>query len=335
MATVSLALRHSPKIRETTAERVREAAGELGYTPSPLVAALMAKIRSAKPTLDITTIGILDLKSTGDDDRQPVFYREIFNGARDWAQRLGFHTEVFRLREKGMTPQRLKSIMLNRGIQGLLVPPYAGMAEELPFDLNSFSVVLIGNAIQKPHLHRVRPAHFQGITLAFDRLRELGYTRIGLIIDEFTDRRVGHKWSAGLHWYNAQPGVKKQIPILMDDWAPDEPRPLMAWVNKHRPDVVLSPRPRHLKLLKAEGLKVPEDIGFCLLNHADQMEPVTGLDQRPREIGVAALDALISQLHRNERGVPAVPITVSIEMTWVEGPTTREQNRTKNLGARI
>ena len=44
-ATVSLALRHHPRISDTTRREIAAKAEELGYRPNPMVRALMADVR--------------------------------------------------------------------------------------------------------------------------------------------------------------------------------------------------------------------------------------------------------------------------------------------------
>jgi hypothetical protein len=39
------------------------------------------------------------------------------------------------------------------------------------------------------------------------------------------------------------------------------------------------------------------------------------------QIGVMAVDLLVDMLHRNERGVPAIPYRLMVEGSWCEGKT--------------
>jgi hypothetical protein len=38
-------------------------------------------------------------------------------------------------------------------------------------------------------------------------------------------------------------------------------------------------------------------------------------------VGAAAVDTVVAQIHRNERGVPVFPKTVMIEGSWMDGET--------------
>lgn len=318
VSTISLALRGSPKIPESTAKVAREAAARLGYIQSPLIAALMTRVRGSSPTHDHTTLAVIDLSPSCSPATGPLYYREVYQGVRSRAEHLGFRTDVFHLFQSGMTAARLDAILANRGITGAIVPPFVGDTEILPLRLDSLSTVLIGYSISMP-LHRTTPDQFQGMMLAMDRLRSLGYRRIGLVLDAFTDRRVGHKWTAAHGWHRT---LGLTCPQLS---APEiSGGDLINWIRAEKPDVILSPRPEHLRAIREAGIAVPEQIGFCLLNYDDHLEPCTAINQRGKELGAAAVDTLAAQLYSYERGVPAAPKTVMIVPVWVDGPTTRQ-----------
>jgi LacI family transcriptional regulator len=262
-------------------------------------------------------MAILNLSPTVEARKWPLYYREVTTGVRERAARLGFSTEIFHLFERGMTAARLEMILHNRGINGVIVPPFVGTLQQLPLTLERLSTVLIGYSISQP-LHRASPDQFQAMMLAMERMAALGYRRIGLVLDDFTDRRVGHKWVAAHAWHERKYGPCPQLSgetITNHD--------LVRWIEKEQPQAILSPRPEHLQAIRSAGIRVPDDLGFCLLNYADHLEPCTGIDQRANELGAAAVDTLVAQLYRNERGIPPVPTTVYIEARWIEGPTTR------------
>jgi hypothetical protein len=53
------------------------------------------------------------------------------------------------------------------------------------------------------------------------------------------------------------------------------------------------------------------------------MQPVNhkelgGLDYRPEQLGRAAVEMVVAQIHRNERGRPAIAHTVMIDAVWIE-----------------
>jgi hypothetical protein len=42
-----------------------------------------------------------------------------------------------------------------------------------------------------------------------------------------------------------------------------------------------------------------------------------GLDYRPDQLGRVAVEWVVAQIHRNERGSPPIPQTVLIDAVWV------------------
>jgi hypothetical protein len=54
---------------------------------------------------------------------------------------------------------------------------------------------------------------------------------------------------------------------------------------------------------------------------------IAGIDQRPESIGSAAIDLLIAQVRRGERGIPGIPVTSMVEGLWVNGPSVRRHQR--------
>jgi hypothetical protein len=53
----------------------------------------------------------------------------------------------------------------------------------------------------------------------------------------------------------------------------------------------------------------------------ERLGPCAGLNLEPRRLGAAAVEMVVAMLHRQEWGVPAYPQTITLEATWVEGPT--------------
>jgi LacI family transcriptional regulator/LacI family fructose operon transcriptional repressor len=49
------------------------------------------------------------------------------------------------------------------------------------------------------------------------------------------------------------------------------------------------------------------------------------LGREASAVAAAAVDLVVSQIQRRERGLPDQPKTVLIEGTWVDGVTTRSQ----------
>ena len=75
--------------------------------------------------------------------------------------------------------------------------------------------------------------------------------------------------------------------------------------------------------LASLGVQVPTDVGFFNLNLTERTGPCAGLDLSPRRLGAIAVESVVAMLHRLERGVPLYPQSITLEATWMEGPTIR------------
>jgi LacI family transcriptional regulator len=72
------------------------------------------------------------------------------------------------------------------------------------------------------------------------------------------------------------------------------------------------------------GVRVPADAAFFNLNITEQTAPCAGLDLSPRRLGAAAMEMVVAMLHRQERGIPDFPQTITLEATWGDSPTLPE-----------
>jgi len=75
--------------------------------------------------------------------------------------------------------------------------------------------------------------------------------------------------------------------------------------------------------LRAQGWKIPKDLGLASLACSQLGEPVSGIFQNGALIGATGIDTVISMLERNERGLPAQAQTLMIEGIWNAGKTLR------------
>jgi len=70
-------------------------------------------------------------------------------------------------------------------------------------------------------------------------------------------------------------------------------------------------------------LRIPQDIAFAHLSLPSifSNRKLSGLDQNWGLAGAAAVDSVVAQIHRNERGIPDIPKTLMVEGRWIEGET--------------
>ncbi|MDF3055921.1 MAG: LacI family transcriptional regulator [Rariglobus sp.] len=317
-STVCRALGTDPQIPEATRKRIRKVATALGYRPDPLISALSRRRRGAASGVEITTLAYVTNFETADEWMRHPFYGPVFDGAKAQALRNGYRMEHFWMREPGMTGERLSRILYNRGIGGVCIAPTPTDRGRLDLDWTRFSCVTIGYSLLHPVLHRTTPHHFHAILVASRKLWRRGYTRIGLCLYVSTSPRVDDLWLSGaLLTQHHNPQAPLKVFLFNDDTRANIP----TWALSENLEVVVSDNVQALHELQRAGIRAPGDVDYATLNWTKAEPEIAGINQRPNSIGSAAVDLLIAQLRRGERGVPEIPVTSMIEGVWVNGPS--------------
>jgi len=307
VSTVSKALRNDPSIPEATCHRIRQLAERLGYRPNPMVAALMAQVHHHRRRSDPHHLAWLDFWAGGRIKGETVHLERLLEGARRRAGELGYGVEVFTPGADPQSMDRLKRTILARGQWGIIVPPVPESAARLALDLRGLSAVTIGTSLHEPLMHRVSPNHFQGAVGAFERVLEMGCQRPGLVLSPAMNERVDGRWlGAFMACRQRLPETDRVAPLLAD---PGNRKALGHWWKSERPDVVLV----------AESMDWPPSTRpkLAWLMLGGRAPDLGGIDYQFEELGRVAVEVVVAQIHRNERGTPQVPQTVLIDGVWL------------------
>jgi len=314
--TVSLALRNHPRISRDTQERIQAVARRLGYRSNPMVASLMTHIRSTRPVPYQANLAFVAPNSQ--PWKSHSFSNLAYKGIVSRAEDLGFLVDVFPLDEHESRRGRLEKILESRNIQGVILAPlqFSGNLDHI--DWSQWSAAALGNSLVSPRIHRVTHHQFHGMALILENLVRLGYRRIGLALEKQVDDKTDRCWSSCVAGYQVRIPVKDRIPIYL---APLEPAPLSVWLKKHKPDVVVGHEGLYF-CLQQLGVRVPEELSYANVSVPSELHPnFSGLDQKWQLVGAAAVDSVVAQIYRNERGIPEHPKTIMLEGIWVDGAT--------------
>ncbi|MBE7537182.1 MAG: LacI family DNA-binding transcriptional regulator [Opitutaceae bacterium] len=321
-AAVSLALRNHASIPPATRERIRAAARKIGYHPHAGISSLMAQIRSKRRVkFGARLAGVTNWSGPGESWQFPA-WRVQWESARRRATELGWGLEEFSIGQRGLSVPRLASILQARGIEGVIVFPLSTHSI-LPLPWEKFASVAIGYTLESPLLHRVVTAHFDSVPIALEQLRLRGYRRIGIALDGRLSVRVHRCWLAafcafGFEAAGIDPSAIAVLPAIGTKSA------LRKWVKSFRPEAVLYGGPYPIRRwMEESGLSAPDEIGIAGLADFRPDEGCAHIDEGWHHIGSAAVDNVVGQLSRGERGVPSHAVLSLIRGEWIDGDSVR------------
>jgi LacI family transcriptional regulator len=320
--TVSYALRGVPRVSPALRERICEEARLMGYRPDPMLQALSTYRRTTRETPIQSALAWLCCWDPPEQMHTRKEFHAYWLGVKSVAEKHGYRLERLVPNER-LSVARIQQIMQARNIRGVLIPPpQSTFSQDLnSFDWSKFAVVKFGHAFDELRVDLVTSAHTYNAALAIRKMTERGYRRVGFVSSEYSIRRTLFLSGALL----AQSDLPEQdrVPFLSlseaDVKCGDSAR-LRAWIEKEKPDAILSNLSEIPEMVRKSGRRIPEDIGFAALSVHDGNADA-GIDQKPFEIGKAACEAVVSLILHGGLGKPEAPREVLIEGTWVDGST--------------
>jgi len=316
--TVSRALRNEPGVSQTLREQIQEKAREMGYEPDPALAALQYYRRTKTAPPITSTIAWLNAWPDPKSLRSIPDFDLYWKGAQEMAESFGYRLEEFDI-GANCPPKRVQSILHTRNIQAILIPPHSFIEVDWSgFDWNQFSVVRFGSGV-KLEIHSVTSDQVGNSIMAIEKIRELGYKRIGFVGPYSHDRLFG----AGFLWAQAKLPQTECLPPYLFEGNFEQGKPaFFDWLKSAKPDAIYGEVRSVIQSLKSEGYNIPEDIGVATTSILDiDADNTAGVDQHPEEIGRVAVQTLVALFHEHSRGLPSLPRQVLVKGQWVDGPT--------------
>jgi len=317
-SAVSLALRNQPRVSVEERKRIQAIARDLGYRPDPEVARLMEHLRTVRTERRASVLAVIipELDREGLAGYSPL--TEIVKGVRSQAEEAGFATELFFLTDPGMTPTRLRTILVARSIKGVIIAPYASGVGTIDLDMTGFCAATVGYSIVKPQLHRACPNYLQMMDELIDYLQQLHFQRIGFIMTYHKGGK-GHKLLTSSYlYYQSLLDSSERIPILPLQNA--NARDISAWLTQHRPEVVISSG-RVFNLLQGMGLRIPGDVHFANIDLSEPPLQAAGMDHRYQLVGSEEVSLVLNQFGLNLTGLPDAPKVVLVDSHRRDGFT--------------
>lgn len=325
--TVSRALKNHPRIPRKTCVAIQEIARQMEYCVNPLVSALMTQ-KAGRRNLESASLCYLSWESDSSWDKFHV-PKGYWEGASSRARELGHSMDVIRMAEPRMSIRRVDQILQARGILAICIGPLPRERSRVNLPWSKYSAASLGYTLFSPTLHRASIHHYHNCFMAIRHLRRLGYRRIGLCLNASMSSRSYDGWLAAFLVARERHPEDIFAPWLSDSRSLPV---FQRWYMENRPDVVLTEDSAIEIYLRKMALKIPDDVGLATLDWNPRFAHWAGVYQNAAGVGSAAVDMLIGQLHRNERGAPECPKTILIEGLWKNGETLRKPLSKRAMG---
>lgn len=330
VSAVSYALRGAANIPAETAARVRAAADKLGYRPNARVGELMAHIRLGRPLAKAEPLALVYLDGDLKTSAKNGFGLAVATAAREHAAKRGYRLDTFWLSEVEGNTRRLAGILTARGISGVLFAPTVRRERiELEWPWENFAVAVIGMSELNEPLPRAGHHHYEAMREVLRRVAATGVKRPVAMIEFTTNERAHRGWQAA--WLACAPGnAVKRLWLDRESASAgagprergadkkdgeQERRALADWLSKSNADALIVDGPSSLAKAKAAGWSAL-DKTFTLAWTPDSR--VAGIEQGYDAISAHAVDLVVTQLQRNERGLPNPPPMLLFPGRWRE-----------------
>ena len=337
--TVSMALRGHPSIPQSTRDRIIAIADRIGYKRNSMYAALTyrrQKLQGRYVTPKIAYIanvppehGFLDF----------AFNRQFLEGARGQAEALGYGFEVLFVAPGHFNSHTLDQHLKKNGVSGIIIGAFEAGRAGLDLDWNEYCSVKIDSRHMEPAVTFVSNDQLHAVRCAFDRMRTLGYRRIGLAVGQSDEEGTDGMNFSGL--FQAQRGLPAQelVPPLLFPHAATskEAVPMLRdWIQTYSVDAVLCNWANARSMIRGAGFRCPEEVACAGLCLPKASPAVAGIVANLRLVGEHVTSLLGALLRTGQRGVPAQATATYVQGYWHDGASApgRSDVQTEEAGDR-
>jgi len=316
VSAVSLALRNSPKVSEKRRQEIERIAERMGYVKDGRISELMEHMRSKRSKRQMSKLAVVIPDLREQDLKEYQRFEKLLSGIEAQCLASGYGTDYFYLKDMRVSPKRLKSILVSRGIRVVLLLPYTNGVGTIDLDLNGLCTASSGYSIIDPNVNRSCPNYLQMMDELLEQALALGYRRIGFIM-AYKSGGTGHKLFASSYlYYSSQLNEEERIPILARRDISE--MNIQKWMEAHQPEAVISSGAIYQTLQKI-GYTAPTEIGFASLDLSYEPTDASGVDHRHDLVGKEATRLALSELNLNHTGVPENPMVVTVDSHYRPG----------------
>ena len=322
VTTISLALRNHPSIPDATRTKIKAIADRLGYEVNPVFHALSRFRKSGRVRAPAPRIAYIENFGAGTGLTRPVYAEQILEGARRQAGVLGYDLDVLSLGEDDLDAHSIAAHLGRHQIAGLVIGGFIPGFAELALNWDDYSVVKIHSRHTEPDVTVVANDQLREVRLAFRRLTELGYQRIGLAVGRADEDGCGHRHAAGFLMEQATVAPERRVPPLVFSYYVTHTSlagTLGRWVRRHSIDAVICNWTSTREMLESVGLAVPRQVAWACLCLTSADPATAGVRPNLDLVGERAISILVSKLKSTERGTPEFPSSIYVQSSWQDG----------------
>jgi LacI family transcriptional regulator len=330
-STVSAALLDDHRVSAKTRERVRQFAKKMGYVRNAFAATLATRGQS-KParSLDVAIVSHVPV-----DEGYEYYECEVI---KNRLRELGYEGHHYDIVHDKISCEKLRAMLYHRGFCGVIFDQiYEEQSDMFSVDWGPFSLVCAGRTYRQPPCDLIRNNPIKAVSLAWEKLRQAGYRRIGFVLYSHQPVVLDDLEREGALWNcqrNLLPG-EQAVPPCLGDFS--NRAIFEEWFYRHRPDVVVGFNDLNYAWLDEMGLRVPQDIAYINLHGEDITGKVAGVDQRREELKIKTAEHLDFLIRHKRTGFSEEPWEMLGPVRWIPGeslPVRNEPNLSSRHAAR-
>lgn len=309
--TVSLALRGSHEVSESTRKRIQQLAQEHGYRSHPAIHALMQQVGRGQRIQDEEVIAYI-VSGSEPEDRAPSNI-ELLRGIRDQAGLFGYRIEVFWAGYQGKDSERIARILYHRGIRGVIWGPMPYPHPPIRFPWERFIPIACTPSTDVPNLPYVSISHPKAMCLLLNELTARGVSQIGFLHQDVDDMRHSFGWNLGIDLYQYQGGTAEVH--RMRYRPPLEPTRIVQWIDQCKLGAVVFP---HLLFKEArflDGIVPRASLGVP----RDTIGEEGGIFQDMLQISTLLMMSLNFRMANGILGIPNQSMNLVTDASFVWG----------------
>lgn len=248
----------------------------------------------------------------------------LVNGARRQAEALGYRFDLLFLDEGHHTSESLYEYLKQEGISGIIIGAFEPTRRVLTMNWSEFCVVKIDSRHMDPPVTFISTDQFHGVRLACQKMRGLGYQRIGLAVGAEDEEGTDDMHVSGYLVEQPNAGEPDWIPPLLFPRGAST-REVIAllgeWIRQHGIDAVLCNWTSIQKMVTSAGFNCPGDVACACLCLPRRHPELAGLSANMDLVGQRVAALLASLMRAERRGVPELATNTYVQGVWYDGPS--------------